>query len=111
MQEAQQPRNTGPFGLDPDVIAEIEKDWIKCDNMKQTQFAPIDLSFMEQPIRIIPNNGVQYPAERLQILLSNSSTRPQSANATLYHNKSPSHPNIVSAAPVMQRPATANPAQ
>ncbi|CAO1409163.1 unnamed protein product [Diamesa serratosioi] len=110
LQEAQQPRNTGPFGLDPDVIAEIEKDWIKCDNIKQTHFAPIDLSFMEQPIRIIPNNGVQYPAERLQILLSNSPTRPQSANANLYYNKSPSHANVVAAAPVMQRPATANPA-
>lgn len=110
MQEAQQPRNTGPFRLDPDVIADIEKDWIKCDQIKQTNYAPLDLTFMDQPIRIIPINGVSYPADRLQKLLSNSSSRPQSANASLYYNKSPSHHNVA-AAPVIQRPATANPAQ
>lgn len=109
LQEAQQPRNTGPFRLDPDVIADIEKDWVKCDQIKTTHYPPLDLTFMDQPIRIIPINGVSYPAERLQKLLSNGSSRPQSANASLYYNKSPSHHAV--AAPVMQRPATANPAQ
>lgn len=36
---------SGPFGFDPNVVAEIEKDWIRVDQMKQTEIQKVDLTF------------------------------------------------------------------
>lgn len=76
---------SGPFGLDPKVIADIEKDWIRCDEIKLKQFSPIDLTFFEQPLKSKMINDVCYPTERLNQLMSNKSpSRPHTANAPLY---------------------------
>jgi hypothetical protein len=87
-------RTAGPFGLDPSLIAEIEKDWVRSDQIPECQLAPIDTAFMYQPIKIASNNGHAYPTERLNHLMSNSPSRPQSANTSgfsaTYHH-SPSH--------------------
>lgn len=93
---------SGPFKLDENLIAEIEKDWIRVDQMKQKQMTPIDLMFSEQSIRIKPNNGFVYPTERLNQLLAKSPPRPQSANVSLYSVSSPQH-----FSPSSMRPATA----
>lgn len=77
---------TGPFRFDPDVIADIEKDWVKSDQLGERLLPPVDMAFMNDPIKIIPQNGIAYPTERLNNLISNSSSRPQSANASLYNN-------------------------
>ncbi|CRK99142.1 CLUMA_CG012503, isoform A [Clunio marinus] len=84
---------SGPFKLNAELIADIEKDWVRADQIKQTQLSPLDLSFTEQPIRLIPSNGVTYPTDRLQHLLSKIPTRPQTANvysaSSLQHYSSP----------------------
>lgn len=86
-----QPRAPGgPFGLDAEIIADIEKDWTRCDQIKLTQFSPIDLTFTEQPLKTKMINGVCYPSERLnQLTLNKSPSRPHSANVTLYSASSP----------------------
>lgn len=89
--EAQSRKVSGPFKLDPEIIAEIEKDWIRSEHIKQTQLALLDFSFSEHPIRIRPSNGVSYPADRLSQLLSKCPSRPQSANVSLYSASSPQH--------------------
>lgn len=92
---------SGPFRLNPDIIADIEKDWTRAEQIKQAQLAPLDLSFSEQAIRIRPSNGFTYPTERLTHLLTKIPTRPQSANVSLYSASSPQHYSPPS------RPATA----
>lgn len=82
---------SGPFGLDQNVIAEIEKDWIRSDQIKLSQFSPIDLTYADQPIQIKSSNGVTYPTDRLNHILSKSPSRPHSANVTLYSASSPQH--------------------
>jgi cytoskeleton-associated protein 5 len=100
----QQPRvPSGPFGLNSDVIADIEKDWRRCEQIKLSQFSPIDLAFADQPIQIMSCNGVTYPTDRLNQLLSKSPSRPHSANVTMYSASSPHRPATAS----MVRPSTA----
>lgn len=82
---------SGPFGLDTAIIAEIEKDWTRSDQIKLSHFSPIDLSYADQPIQIKSSNGVTYPTDRLNQLLSKSPSRPHSANVTLYSASSPQH--------------------
>lgn len=87
---AQSRAPSGPFGLDKDIIGDIEKDWTRCDQIKLTQFSPIDLTFTEQPLKTKMINGVCYPSERLnQLMLNKSPSRPHSANVTLYSASSP----------------------
>lgn len=99
---AQSRAPSGPFRLDADLIADIERDWTRVDQIRQTQLTPLDLSFSEQPIRIKPNNGFIYPTERLNHLLTKSPPRPQSANVSLYSASSPQH-----FSPSPMRPSTA----
>ncbi|XP_055384465.1 protein mini spindles isoform X2 [Condylostylus longicornis] len=73
---------SGPFGLDPQVIADIEKDWVKSDQMKQVQVERVDLSFMDEPIRIVSKDGVGYPQDKFDKLIS------QSHNMIPQHNTS-----------------------
>lgn len=109
----QQPRApSGPFGLDAEIIADIERDWIRCDQIKMTQFSPIDLTFTEQPLKTKMINGVCYPSDRLnQLTLNKSPSRPHSANVTLYSASSPQQ--LFTSSPLQShhhhhhRPATA----
>jgi cytoskeleton-associated protein 5 len=82
---------SGPFGLNPEIIADIEKEWIRSDQIKLSQYPPIDLMFTDQPVQIKSCNGVSYPIDKLNHLLSKSPSRPQSANVTLYSTSSPQH--------------------
>lgn len=84
-------QSRGPFNLDKDLISEIERDWTRVDQIPQKQLTPLDLTFSEQSIRIISNNGYHYPTERLNHLLTKSPQRPQSANVSLYSASSPKH--------------------
>lgn len=93
---------SGPFKLNPEIIADIEKDWTRADQIKQTILAPLDLSFSEQSIRIRASNGFTYPTDRLSHLLQKCPPRPQSANVSLYSASSPQHYTSATA-----RPATA----
>lgn len=100
---------SGPFGLDAGIIAEIEKDWIRCDQIKFAQYSPIDLKFTEHPLETKIINGVCYPSDRLnQLMLNKSPSRPHSANVTFA-----SSPQPLFTSPIQQtihhnfRPATA----
>lgn len=98
---------SGPFGLNSEIIGDIERDWTRCDQIKLAQFSPIDLSFTEQPLKTKVINGVSYPNERLnQLMLNKSPSRPHSANVTLYSASSPQQ-LFTSPPQVYQRPSTA----
>ena len=67
---------------------------MKSDTVKEQPLPPLDLSFMDAPIQIISNNSTAYPMDRLnQLLHSSPTSRPSSANVTLYSNNanSPQH--------------------
>jgi len=87
----QQPRVTGPFRLDVETIENIERNWQRAEMIRHAQLQPIDLSFTEPSIRIKPSNGITYPTERLHHLITQSPTRPHSANVSLYSASSPQH--------------------
>ncbi|XP_055712026.1 protein mini spindles isoform X3 [Phlebotomus papatasi] len=87
--ESQPSKPSGPFRLDPDVIADIEKDWVKVDQMPVREAAKIDVGFLESPLKIVTRDGVGYPMEKLQRLMANS----QSVTATgVYSNYTMSPP-------------------
>lgn len=91
MQSVAQPRvPSGPFKLSPEIIADIEKDWTRADQIPQTKLLPLDIS-NEESIRIRPSNGFSYPTDRLTHLLTKSPQRPQSANVNMYSASSPQH--------------------
>lgn len=65
------PRVTGPFGLDPNVIADIEKDWVRVDDFPPlAQRQPVDMDFLNSPLAVSVVNGVSYPVERLKVLMN-----------------------------------------
>lgn len=64
--------STGPFGLDPAVIAEIEKDWVRAADQPKLVLPTVDLSFLHSPLKIAEINGVSYPADRLNVLVNRS---------------------------------------
>lgn len=98
-----QPRAvSGPFKLDENLIAEIEKDWTRVAYIKQTQFPEIDFSLLNEPPGARCKSGFEYPKERLNHLMTKSPQRPQSANVSLYSVSSPQH-----FSPSSVRPATA----
>lgn len=71
--QPQPPKTTGPFGLDPAVIAEIEKDWVRSDQMKFKEVPRVDISLLFEPIKsLTTKDGYQYPQERFEQLLSRS---------------------------------------
>lgn len=104
-QAAQTRAQSGPFGLDGDVIADIEKNWTRGEQIKSSNFSPIDFGFADQPVQIKTCNGVAYPTDRLtNLLAAKSPSRPHSANVTLYSASSPQH-YYTTKSPL--RPATA----
>ncbi|XP_067640391.1 protein mini spindles isoform X2 [Eurosta solidaginis] len=67
----QAPKTTGPFGLDPDVISEIEKDWVRVDQMQQVVVPNVDVSLLFEPIKIIPTrDNIKYPQDQFEQLIS-----------------------------------------
>ncbi|XP_017847656.1 protein mini spindles isoform X3 [Drosophila busckii] len=95
-QQAQQMRTSGPFGLDPQVMSEIEKDWVRVDQMNFKEYPSVDISLLFEPIKVIPTrDGFQYPQEKFDRLIArsrymqqNQTTSPQS-NATMVSGVSP----------------------
>jgi cytoskeleton-associated protein 5 len=88
--------------LDPNEIAEIEKNWTRCDDIKLKQFSPIDLKFTDEEVQIKSSNGIYYPKDRL-LNLCRSPSRPHSANVTLYSSPQ----KLYTTSPQTSRPSTA----
>ncbi|XP_059619515.1 protein mini spindles isoform X2 [Phlebotomus argentipes] len=88
--ESLPPKPSGPFRLDPDVIAEIEKDWVKVDQMPLRDPSKIDVAFLESPLQIVTRDGVGYPMDKLQKLMDAASA--MSTGAGMYSNYTMSPP-------------------
>lgn len=91
--EPAQPKKKGPFGLDPNVVAEIERGWVRFEDMPKYTPKEFDLSYFDEPIKVIPVEGcASYPAERLE-MLKNRHTVPALSNYTLspLHSKTTSY--------------------
>lgn len=89
-----QPTAERPFGLLPDKVAEIEKDWIKADDIKLAPIIETDISFCFSPLKIKSSYGIPYPKEKFDKLLS------RNANIVV-----PSHSHInFSLSPQQQNP-------
>uniref|UniRef100_A0A1I8NBI3 TOG domain-containing protein n=1 Tax=Musca domestica TaxID=7370 RepID=A0A1I8NBI3_MUSDO len=72
-QQQQPPKTTGPFGLDPNKIAEIEKDWVRVDQIEKVVVPNVDISLLFEPIKVLPTkDGVRYPQEKFEQLLARS---------------------------------------
>nr|CAB55772.1 microtubule associated protein [Drosophila melanogaster] len=70
-QQAQQQKPSGPFGLDSQVISEIEKDWVRVDQMEQKPLLNVDISSLDEPIKVRPTRaGIHYPQEKFDRLIS-----------------------------------------
>ena len=82
------PRVSGPFKLDENVIAEIEKDWVRSDDLPKLETPNFDYSFLYSPLKSAEINGISYPADRLKMLMSNTPIPhpPPSANITFIAN-------------------------
>lgn len=74
MKESPRPKTSGPFKLDDHFIDEIEKDWVRSEKWDKAQVLQKDTDFLHSPLRSADVNGVQYPADRLQRLISNAHT-------------------------------------
>lgn len=62
------------FGFNDDVVRDIEKDWVRFDDLPKKDYPVIDTSCLYSPLKIGFYNGVRYPADRLQTLISQSRT-------------------------------------
>lgn len=77
-----------PFGLDPDVVADIENNWVKLEEIQRNR-QPIpehDINFLYSPIKVHLIDGVGYPQDRFEKLLLRSQN-----NAHVHTGLSPSH--------------------
>lgn len=66
------PKTSGPFKLDQTYIEEIEKGWVRSDNWEKGQALQVNMDFLHSPLKSGEVNGVSYPANRLQTLISNT---------------------------------------
>jgi cytoskeleton-associated protein 5 len=82
---------SGPFGLDENLIADIERNWVRSEKIKLADLPPLDLGFLDEAIKIKPHNGVSYPSDRLAQLLTKSPSRPHSASVPYQTTTSPHH--------------------
>ncbi|XP_023178563.2 protein mini spindles isoform X3 [Drosophila hydei] len=72
-QQVAQQRTSGPFGLDPQVMADIEKDWVRVDQMVFKELPTVDISLLYEPIKVIPTrDGFQYPQDKFDRLIARS---------------------------------------
>ncbi|XP_075144910.1 msps cytoskeleton-associated protein 5 isoform X3 [Haematobia irritans] len=68
-----QQKTTGPFGLDPNKIAEIERGWVRVDQIEPVVVQNVDISLLFDPIKVLPTkDGIKYPQEKFDQLLSRS---------------------------------------
>uniref|UniRef100_A0A182QHS5 TOG domain-containing protein n=1 Tax=Anopheles farauti TaxID=69004 RepID=A0A182QHS5_9DIPT len=58
----------GPFKLDENVIADIEKNWVKVDELGKVVLSPMDDTFIFDELNVIAVNGVSYPEEKYRQL-------------------------------------------
>lgn len=65
----------GPFGLDWQFIEELERGWIKVDQLPKREPANVDLSFLYSPLKVYEVNGVKYPEEKLKALIEKSAAQ------------------------------------
>ncbi|KRF82972.1 protein mini spindles isoform X3 [Drosophila virilis] len=88
-QQAAQQRTTGPFGLDPQVMSEIEKNWVRVDQMVFQDQPTVDISLLYEPIKVIPTrDGFQYPQDKFDRLISRSHYIQQNLNTSPQANPS-----------------------
>lgn len=73
------PKVSGPFGFDPNVVADIEKGWVRSDKIVPPQLPVVDLTFLRSPLKSAVINGVAYPPDKLQQLIN----RPQQHGSVL----------------------------
>lgn len=73
------PKVSGPFGFDANVVADIERGWVRSDKILQPQLPAVDLTFLRSPIKSAVVNGVAYPTDKLQQLIN----RPQQHGSVL----------------------------
>ncbi|XP_011182448.2 protein mini spindles isoform X3 [Zeugodacus cucurbitae] len=79
----QPPKVSGPFGLDPEVISEIEKGWVRVDQMQPVVVPQVDVSLLYEPVKIIPTrDNVKYPEEKFEQLISRSHYMQQGVHNT-----------------------------
>lgn len=91
---------SGPFGLDPDVIAEIEKDWVRVSDLPGgPELKTVDISILNSSLKTTEVNGVAYPQERLQMLIQRSrALMGQPTNAVgAYGNSAATHQHTAGA--------------
>lgn len=74
VQEQPRPRTSGPFKLDQTYISEIEKGWVRSDQWERGKASKANMDFLHSPLKSAEINGVCYPAERLQQLISKTPT-------------------------------------
>lgn len=72
MQESPRTKPSGPFNLVQDFIEDIEKDWVQSDKWQRGKTLEVNSDFLHSPLRSADVNGVSYPADRLQRLISNA---------------------------------------
>lgn len=72
MQESPRTKPSGPFNLVQDFIEDIEKDWVQSDKWQRGKILEVNSDFLHSPLRSADVNGVSYPADRLQRLISNA---------------------------------------
>ncbi|XP_037896088.1 protein mini spindles isoform X2 [Glossina fuscipes] len=89
-QQSHPPKPSGPFGLDPNVISEIEKDWIRVDQVEHLEAPRVDISLLFEPIKVISTkDGHRYPQDKFDQLLARSRYMQQAATGGLIGNISP----------------------
>lgn len=70
--EIQRPKPSGPFKLDQEFISDIEKDWVRSEQWQIPKPLDVQTDFLNSPLKSADVNGVSYPAERLQRLISSA---------------------------------------
>jgi len=57
--------------LDSQVISDIEKDWVRVDQMESKPLLNVDISSLDEPIKVRPTRaGIHYPQEKFDRLIS-----------------------------------------
>lgn len=64
------PKSSGPFKLDENFINDIEDGWVRSERWEKGRALDVNTEFLHSPLRSCEVNGVSYPADRLQHLIS-----------------------------------------
>ncbi|KAL5273334.1 msps family protein [Megaselia abdita] len=97
---------SGPFGLDPEEIANIEKDWVRVDDMNNDFTPSPDISHIFEPIKVLPTKeGFYYPQDKFEQLLARSRSQYKSPSGGGRYN---TYNNNLSPTANFHRPGSAN---